>query len=231
MKNYFKSAVGFARHQYDKAYSSICKFNHLLRARQMRSNLINKEFTIISSDCTGGLIYHDLNMEFSSPTINMAINASGFVKLCTNLEWYMNDAEVVEDNSQKSMNGENYPILKVGDEVFLHGIHYHSTNQMMAKWNDRKTRVNYKNIFCIFTTKDGFEERILPEIDKVPYNKILLSNKQYDYDWCIYLPQTKNQETVGNVTIYEGLLGVRRYETHFDFIKWFNGEALSACKK
>jgi uncharacterized protein (DUF1919 family) len=36
-----------------------------------RSRLTNKEVTIFSSNCIGGVIYHDLGLRFMSPTINL----------------------------------------------------------------------------------------------------------------------------------------------------------------
>lgn len=57
--------------------------------KRMRDKIKSKDFTLISSDCIGGLIYHDLEMPFLSPTINMAIPAHSFVKLCANLKWYL----------------------------------------------------------------------------------------------------------------------------------------------
>ena len=45
--------------------------------------------SIISSDCIGGFLYHNLGKQFLSPTINMAIPAESFVRLVKNLEHYM----------------------------------------------------------------------------------------------------------------------------------------------
>ncbi len=38
---------------------------------KMRKALRNKEFTLLSNNCNGGFIYHDLGLQFLSPTINM----------------------------------------------------------------------------------------------------------------------------------------------------------------
>ena len=39
--------------------------------KKYRSELKNKDFTIFSCNCTGGVLYHDLGMKFLSPTINL----------------------------------------------------------------------------------------------------------------------------------------------------------------
>lgn len=229
MKKIFKSVKGFCKHQYDLLYYKACSMMHEITTYRMKKDLVNKNITIISSDCTGGLLYHDLGLEFKSPTINMAIEAHGFVELCSDLKKHISQSSLRIDNTQSSMNGLDYPIMVLGDSIYLHGIHYHTTNEFIEKWNSRKNRINYNDIFCIFTAKDGFDEQLLPKIDAIPHKKVLLSNVKYDYDWCVWLPQTKGMKTVGNVTIFEGLTGKRRYETCFDWVKWFNGADTIDC--
>ena len=190
----------------------------------MRKQINNHDFSIISSDCIGGLVYHDLQMQFKSPTINMFIPAHSFVKLCSDLEYYM-DIDPVKVESTDS-----YPVMRIAD-VILKGVHYHSFEEMRDKWNERKKRINYDNLFMIFTTKDGFDETLLALIDKIPDNKVLFSNKCYEYDWCCYLPEFANEEKVGDLTRYVGVLGYKYYDNHFDMINWLNGKPVSSCKK
>lgn len=192
------------------------------RVLNMRKQIENTNFSIISSDCIGGLIYHDLGMEFMSPTINMAIPAHSFVKLCTCLKDYMG----IEPSMV--ISEEKFPVMKVGD-VIINGIHYHTFEELKEKWEERKKRINYENLFMIFTAKDGFDETLLPLIDKIPGKKVLFSHKKYDYDWCCYLPEFKEFEKVGDLTRYNGFGGYKYYDTHFDFIKWFNGNSASEC--
>ena len=42
--------------------------------------LKNKDFTIISHNCVGGVIYHDLGLKFNTPTINLFFMAKDFIK-------------------------------------------------------------------------------------------------------------------------------------------------------
>lgn len=190
----------------------------------MRKRMNNQEFSIISSDCIGGLVYHDLQMQFKSPTINMAIPAHSFVKLCSNLKHYMDIDPVIVKST------ESYPVMKI-DDVIINGIHYHSFEELRDKWNERKKRINYENVFMIFTTKDGFDETLLELIDKIPGNKVLFSNKPYKYDWCCYLPEFANEDKVRDLTRYVGLLGYKFYDYHFDMIEWLNGKPVSSCIK
>lgn len=190
----------------------------------MNERLKNKDFSIISSDCIGGLVYHDLHMEFKSPTINLAIPAHSFVNLCSNLK------ENLKIKPEEVQSETPYPVMKIGD-VIVNGIHYHSYQELKDKWENRKVRLNYDNLFMIFTAKDGFDESLLPIIDNIPGNKVLFSHKPYDYDWCCYLPEFSGEDKVGDLTRYIGMRGYKYYDIHFDMIKWFNGYSAAECIK
>ena len=45
--------------------------------------------TIISNNCAGGAILHDLRMEFKTPTINLQILPEQYAILCRSLPYYL----------------------------------------------------------------------------------------------------------------------------------------------
>lgn len=51
----------------------------------MRIRLKNREFTILCSNCIGGIIYHRLGLQFRSPTVNLWMHQRDFLNLITNL--------------------------------------------------------------------------------------------------------------------------------------------------
>ena len=55
---------------------------------QMRERLENENFSIISSNCIGGILCHDLNVPYNSPTVNMFFVAADFVKFCSRIPHY-----------------------------------------------------------------------------------------------------------------------------------------------
>ena len=57
--------------------------------RKARERINNKEFTLISSNCMGGLIYHNLGLKFNSPTINMQMYTNEYYNFVMNLEEYL----------------------------------------------------------------------------------------------------------------------------------------------
>ena len=55
-----------------------------------RKQLKNDQFTILSSNCIAGVIYHRLGKQFLTPTINMFFSNCAFVEFCVHLDWYLN---------------------------------------------------------------------------------------------------------------------------------------------
>lgn len=54
-----------------------------------RKKLINRNFTIFSQNCIGGIMYHDLGMQFNSPTVNLLFTPRDFIKFMKNIQWYL----------------------------------------------------------------------------------------------------------------------------------------------
>ena len=53
----------------------------------MRKRLKNHSFSLISSNCIGGILYHDVGEQFRTPTINLIIPQ--FVTFAENLRYYL----------------------------------------------------------------------------------------------------------------------------------------------
>ena len=61
---------------------------HPMWCYKQRKRLRNFNPTIISNNCTAGFIYHDLGLEFRSPTINLTIKQ--FPLFIAHLPHYLN---------------------------------------------------------------------------------------------------------------------------------------------
>ena len=83
------------------------KYRKLIRNKIERKKIKNKEFTILSNTCIGGIIYNDLGQRFLSPTINLYITPKDFVEFLENLDDYLSS----EIEPVKSLL--NYPIGKI----------------------------------------------------------------------------------------------------------------------
>ena len=49
--------------------------------KKMRRLLHNKDATIFSCNCTGGVMLHDLGLKFNTPTVNFFFHADDYLKL------------------------------------------------------------------------------------------------------------------------------------------------------
>lgn len=156
--------------------------------------LKNKSFTIISSNCNGGFLYHDLGIKFNSPTINLFIYPRDFIKFVNNLRYYLSQNLIFVEKINK------YPIAKL-DDIEIHFVHYKSEDEARKKWYERVKRVNYSNIFILMVERDGCTLEDLHEFDKIKYNnKIVFTYKVYDEiksSYCI--SGYEKEKKVGNI--------------------------------
>lgn len=63
-------------------------FNYFYE-KKLQKRLKNDNFTILCSNCMGGVIYHRLNKKFLSPTINLWMHQPDFLKFVMNLDKYI----------------------------------------------------------------------------------------------------------------------------------------------
>lgn len=138
------------------------------RNKKRRERLINKNFTILSSECAGGVIYHDLGLKFDSPTINLWFKPNDYLLFLNNLNYYLNTNSLTEELN----NDLAYPvgILGEGDKkIKLYFQHYENFQIAKEKWNVRKKRVHLNNLFIIMTDRDGATKEMLSEFDALMF--------------------------------------------------------------
>lgn len=192
--------------------------------KRNRERLINSDFTIISSNCVGGVISHLLGEQFNSPTINMYFETKDFLKFVNNLKYYL-DCEFKEASCAKY----NYPLAKIGD-ITLHLLHYKSFIEAKKKWDERKKRINYNNIFIVAVERDGCTIKEIEEFDKLPFdNKVIFT--KYDmpnFKSSYHIPNTENnsEDTNGIIDIcaYKPELSGKRWIDDYDYVSFLNKE-------
>ena len=143
-----------------------------------RSRLINKEVTIFSSNCIGGAIYHDLGLRFMSPTINLFIRPSDFVRFLSNVQHY------VKCDLKELDAGEMYPCGDL-DGIRLDFVHYESFSEAKAKWNERSARIDLSNCCAIMVDRDGCTQEDVRAFDALPIDqKAFLTARTFDNVHC-----------------------------------------------
>lgn len=177
-----------------------------------------KDFSIIASFCGAGTIYHDVGMQFLSPTINLAFDGPDFITFVENLDFYLSQ-NITEYRTDKV----DYPVGRIGDEVEVRFVHYKSFKEARDKWNERKKRINHNKIFIMAQDRDGMGRRdLLERFDALPYKKIMFVARPYDYEWASYCKCFKGRDYVGVLTGISNFKGQRYYEQYMDVINTFN---------
>ena len=175
------------------------------------------DFSILSSDCIAGLIYHSLNRKFLSPTINLSIPDKDFLKLLENLDYYM---------SQKIefLDSDTYPKGCLGSEnktVRLNFEHYASSEEAERKWEERKTRLLDRR-FIIMADQNLSDEEIQAFYRLKCTRKVMFTWNPERHDGkeiiCI---KTYGRPSIKNYSKLR-IDGFRDYERFFDFVSWLD---------
>jgi uncharacterized protein (DUF1919 family) len=201
-------------------YNKIIKNKRNNYLKQLRNKNSNLSPSIIASNCNGTFIQHDLGLKFNSPFVNLWIKPEDFILLLKNFDSYLNSdlIEVFEDNI-------SYPIGQLKD-IKLYFQHYQSFEEAKSKWNERKQRINYGNLFVLFTDRDGCSEDILREFDELNYpNKVVFVNKEYpNIKSAFYIKGFENESSVGICSDFTPNKPWKRYLDQFDYVAWLNNK-------
>lgn len=200
-------------------------------AKIWRSKVVNKmkkrnrisTCSIISSNCIGGLVSHDLNLRFDSPTVNLFFEAEDFLEFVENLKYYLS----IKLDDVKVDIEKGYPVGILND-LKVHFVHYKTPEECIEKWETRRVRVDFNNLFIICTDRNGMTLELLKRYLNIPYRKIIFVSK---IKWCfskecIYIPGFENEKEVEEMQKYADWLGHRYYEKYFDIVKWLNGDQI-----
>lgn len=74
---------------YEGLQLKVLKYWRLGLAEQRKKRLKNTDFTIISNNCWGGMIYESYGLPKESPTVGMFFMADDYIKFLTHLKEYI----------------------------------------------------------------------------------------------------------------------------------------------
>ena len=169
-----------------------------------RIGLRNREFTIISNNCWGGVVYDRYRLPYKTPTIGLWIPAKDYVRFVANLEYYLSlevkqiswkECHVSEILKSRKESGryqfelDDMIIGRLGD-IDIIFFHYASFDEAKSKWDRRKARINYNNIIIKLNDQNDFSNDVFEEFAKLPYkNKLFITaRKEYiGYSDVIYI--------------------------------------------
>ena len=185
--------------------------------------LESDDFTIISNNCWGGVIYKYFGMKFQSPTVGMYFFGDEYIKFLANLKYYLNQPLIVKElKSSKYKDeiirrGQNPLIGWLGDvEIVL--LHYHNPKEAVEKWNYRLKRVNYDRLIVKFNDQNMFKIEQLDKFENLPFkNKICFTGKYYkQYPTTIWFKEYNELGYVKNDT------KMKHWRKYFNVIKYVN---------
>lgn len=185
-----------------------------------RLRLKNRKPSIIASNCIGTFIYYDMKLRFNSPTINLSFDMNDYVRFLENLPWYLEQPVVPREDERF-----DYPCGMVGD-VEIRFNHYKTFEEAAAKWNERKQRIDWSNLFIIGIDGDGCTYDCLRRFDALPYpQKVIFTHKPYpEFSSSYYLPGFEGLGGIGRATDFKDQCLIRRYMDAFDYISFLNGK-------
>jgi len=194
--------------------------------RYYRSKLRNKEFSIICNNCVAGLIYQKFGLPYLTPTVGLFFFSEDYIKFIGNFEFYVQKplqfvtfSKHLE--SSVLLKRRRYPIGLLNNDIEIHFMHYKTAEEALEKWNRRKKRINFNNLFFIYSDRDDFHEEFLQTYEKLPYkHKIFLSSKpRRNNDSVVFVKDYEKETQVGE-SEHNG-----KYLKYIDIVKWLNGES------
>ena len=202
-----------------------------LSLKEFRNKVTNKDFTLIARDCVGGILYHQLGLKFLSPTINLFFIPEEFNFFCLNLKEYMaGELEELINNDTPYPVGLIYPVKgsPISRPVRVDFMHYDSFEQAKIKWNERKQRINWDNIFVLSTfcyepETITLTPQLIDDWNKIPYKKAILVNQKYGFDEEFVIDKPKECTEFAWLLFTPGEKpSWRRTFNEFNFIKFLN---------
>ena len=199
----------------------ILRYLRRLERYRNRKRLKNRSFSLVTNNCIGGIISHDMHLRFLSPTVNLSFANDGFLLFCRHLVYYLSIPveEVVSD--------KGYPVGVLKGEygdIFLYFMHYDSFLEAKQKWEERALRVDIENLFIIMEAQKC-EESILHQFDELDFpNKVILTDGHHPEIHSSFPVEDGfyDKDYFNGKILSYPKLGLRRYLDRFDYVSFFN---------
>ena len=195
-------------------------------ARLMRRRVTNKNFTIISNDCFGGMAYEELGLRYDSPFVGLFVVPEDYLKLlrdlrasCSGPIHFKATSRHRQINEWRETIRKAYPIGVLNDEVEIHFLHYADREEAEAKWARRAARIHWDNLLVKICWHDDVRmESWLREFDEMSFpRKLALVPRTFPaLRSCVALP---NYSTDGTAQYWMA-------HRCFDVAEWINGGAI-----
>lgn len=181
----------------------------------------NKNVTIISNNCWGGIFYRNNNLEYLSPTLGLFFIGDEYIKFIYDMKMYLNyeniDFITIEQSKYRDyLKKVKYDgiIGKIKD-VEICFLHYKSEEEVKNKWNRRKQRINWDNIVYKFNDQNLCTYDNLKKFNEFKAkNKICFTSKKYEEFDTIQISKYERYEYV--------LEDIKSYKRYINIYKYLN---------
>lgn len=204
--------------------SIIARAEHRAYIEIKRMRLKNHNPTIISNNCIGGYMSHDLGIRFNSPCVNQGMIAKDYISFLKNMEYYLSLTPV---NLNRNYRNTDFMMTQLGDLICLFA-HEKSVEVAIEKWEKRKGRINFDNMFVFMV--DSFECTYddIKEFNNLPYkNKVILTHKPYpEFECAHYIKGFEKYGQVGVLSDWKPGFWKRRYLDDFNYVSFLNRKGI-----
>ncbi|MDD6483574.1 MAG: DUF1919 domain-containing protein [Clostridiales bacterium] len=167
--------------------------------------------TILCSTCIGGMIYHNLGLQFMSPTINLWCDAEDLSKIAENPDKYLSGPIEFEENDEF-----DYPVGRIYD-VPIYFTHYKTREEAAQKWQERSKRFNADNLYIITDDNGLTDEGRQRLIDSKHKRLIIFTDKETKDEYGF-----KVEKGYSNPYSVRDIWGFAPFEREFNYAAWLS---------
>ena len=192
--------------------------NALWRARHDGS-----DFSIVSNNCWGGVVYQSLRRPYLSPFAGLFLMAPCYLRLLEDLRGHLAHAPRLLGESRyeairltRGRCSPVYPIGLLGDDVEIHFLHYATWERALDAWTRRTARIRWDRLFVKFGDQNESSAEFVRRFASLPYERKLCLTNRTDVEggYLVCLggagPTTRLQEDL-------------EYRRHVDVTDWLCG--------
>lgn len=167
---------------YEGIRLKVNKYRRRFFSNFRKRRLENTDFTIISNNCLGGMIYESYAIKKNSPTVGAFFMAEDYIKFVSNMKEYISyELKFIDpENSRyksilkKDKRFGQYPIGKLND-IEIMFLYYENEKDAKEKWDRRCKRINWNKLIFKFNDQNLCTEKDVLAFSKLPYkNKLFL---------------------------------------------------------
>lgn len=158
----------------------------------------NTNFSIISNNCWGGLVYQYFGLPYTSPTIGLFFMDDDYIRFLERLDYYLAQPlrfiSIGESRYKQKLLSEstakvNYPIALL-DDIEVHFLHYKSEKEAEEKWNRRIKRLNRDRLLIKMSQRSLDSKEMLDRFEALPFkNKVCFTEYKRENPIFITIPE------------------------------------------